>query len=348
LFAALSFIRLQAGDERALAMAGGWQDRLPRLFHNVATGPYYALQWTVTEVAGAMPDAAGARLLFFLPVALTVGLAAWLLMKRESGAVSPDGISRPLLFCLFGLLLMFAAYPLLVELNPENIGGRKSRVHLAAAVGAAFVAGSLVWAAGFRLRGARGRAALCGVMGLLAGGLVLNGLRVQDGFVETWLESRSMWTDVIEQSPDLDAGHLSRVAHDELGFRRAVFPGGWEQVRLAERLYRLPDGATPIRLVFMTKGWQDRVAASGDLFDGPWTVVVGRDALEEHRGQPIHYYVAEGGRLRRSAGPIVVPGHEFPVLPPPPPGTRPKHRPRAAHDILLLPKGAEPVVYTVR
>jgi hypothetical protein len=347
ILAAVAGLRFQSGEHRTVQAASEFQVLLPHVTHNVLTGPYECLSWTSRLAVSAAGDIASPHLwAFLLTICLVAGGIWWTWRKIGVSEPGPPTTRAGLRLVLIAALLLFLAYPLSLGLDPANIEGRSSRVHLTAAVGASLLLASLVGLAEARLRARPATLALVAVpLAVASGLLVLNGLRVQDDYARSWAYLRGMWGDVMWQSLDIGPGTLILVPYESLRRPYGMNPWSWEQARLAERLYWFPRRTTPPRLFYLSPGWKETVSESGDLFDGVQLIVVNRRDLEQHRGQDLHFYDAVDGRLQRMDEPIRVGDHEFPVTPRPPAGRVVPYPERALYDALIPPPDAPAVSY---
>ncbi|MCJ7511425.1 MAG: hypothetical protein MUO23_00475, partial [Anaerolineales bacterium] len=124
---------------------------------------------------------------------------------RQTVEASPPS-ARLLRLLVAGLIMLMMAYPLTFTVRAYAISGRDTRVHLAAAVGAAVVVGVglvllLALAESFRRR-----AVAEVLIGLLAGLLVAYGFMIQQDYRRAWAYQQELWTRVLELVPDLEEG----------------------------------------------------------------------------------------------------------------------------------------------
>jgi hypothetical protein len=272
-FGLLAYLRIITGDSRSVEAAKRLDGLLPDIVRNVLTGPFLCLKGVLVLPGASAPD-----LLFrapaFLAIALLSGGVLWWVWKRDSksASASPDvnGFwgNLPLQYVLIGFALLFLSYPLLFELNSTSMVGRGSRVHLAAVVGASLALSSVVWLLQRKLSTPRSSMLMTVVLAIFCGMMSLRAFQVQDDLRRVWKYQQALWTDIIRQSPDIAPGTLVLVPTTELLGNAGFWPWPWEQTKLAEFFYHFPSGTIPPRLFFMRNDWEERVANSGDLFDG--------------------------------------------------------------------------------
>ena len=130
---------------------------------------------------------------------------------RKSFSLKVIPRTSPIHLIGFGLVLLILTYPLTFTTRPTAISGRETRVHLAAVVGAAMVAGGVA-AGGLRWARRRfpawvGAAVLAATLALLLG----YGFQVQQDYVRAWELQRSFWRDLVPQIQDAGEGVVVMV-----------------------------------------------------------------------------------------------------------------------------------------
>ena len=222
---------------------------------------------------------------------------------------------------LTGLILLVLAYPLTFTIPATRAVGRDSRVHLAAAVGAAVLFACLCSAILYVAAAYRKKWLAAMILAALFTGLAGFGLTVQRDYELSWQYQRALWTDVVRHCPDLADGTVVLVQQTELRETKHIFSWGWAMPRVLRQLYHFPSGwHNPPLLYGLFWNWRDRVVLDGDLFSGidpkGWI-------LEEVRDPEFGLFEPGDGRLVRHSGPLVINDRQFrlkePVSPGPPP-----------------------------
>ena len=245
--------------------------------------------------------------------------------------------SRSVRLVAAAVVLLVLAYPFTATVDAgRTFFGRGTRVHVAAAVGAALLVG-LVWSLLLRLA-VRVRLAL--PMVLLAAGyftaLVGAGLRVQDQYALCWRVQQEAWTQIVSLAPDL--GPQTTVLVERVGAARSreIAPWNWATHMVLWRLYEFPaDWPRWPQVVPIFRGWEAKLRAGRPLrsvVELPYYQKLPEDAqyilLRER-----------DGRLVRVERPI--PGiDEFAALGPAPPGAEVPYRRRLLYRYLILERPA--------
>jgi hypothetical protein len=194
-------------------------------------------------------------------------------------------VPRPLFelgkVAVLGVTMLILAYPLALTVSPLATSGRATRVHAAAAVGAAVLFGALSSAFVFVAKLYEWeRIATFGLgasLALLAGFSV----SVQSDYSLGWSLQRTFWTQFVRLSPSASDGSVFLV--DPLKDTTRISAFSWSTVLVLERIYRLPDSwqspdtsahpplrntALPPPRVFMFgEVWRARYCAGQELFE---------------------------------------------------------------------------------
>lgn len=371
-------VRQAFGEERVTSSASGVADILPRVAGSLVLGPIRALLmfvygplrelrgWDLTTLlaAGAclpvvmwalfreaseepqetghaarapiggqrLPREAGAEAEF--ADASAPARRGW----RSLLAAGPFGESARLLGA--GLVLLVFAYGLAFTHFPPNaVMGRGTSVHLAATFGSAVVfaalASALVRAARRRRLGLYAVSALALYLAVLVGYQVT----IQRDLAQSWQVQRAFWTQVIELSPDLEAGTVVLFPMEDPP-TRYIATSSWGDAIALEQLYRLPrEWSEPPRLFSVERNWSDRVAVrDGQL---SWWMPA---AWWDERWAPLPqgnviFLELVDGRLQRRQGTLPVAGQTLRLKASPPGASAPWPR-GPLYDYLIAPPAA--------
>jgi hypothetical protein len=160
---------------------------------------------------------------------------------------------------LAGLALTGLAYPLTFTIRAYAISGRDSRVHLAAAFGAALVFGcawQLVAGAVRRPNVRRAfRAAVSGLLALLVG----FGIVVQKDYARAWELQQRFWTSLLEVVPDLEEGTVALVDPAGLADTRYIDANTWNLPVILPLLFEFPADWSRVPAVHrLIPDWRER------------------------------------------------------------------------------------------
>lgn len=285
-----------------------------------------------------------------LEAALAAGLAwpvfALALDRAGLGATDAAGGAAPgwrlLRLALAGLALLALAYALTFTTRAFAISGRETRVHLAAAPGAALVVAVAVEAAALWL-GARWGRALPAALGLCFAGLMAFGFVVQRDYVRAWELQQSFWRELLPLIPDVDEGVIVLVEPEGLEDTRQIGANTWNLPRVLETLYGLPAAwEAPPRVVRLIPGWQDRIVAHDFQFRTDAGTVIAPASLDIFVPMRRTIFIMTGaGRLERWQGTITLEDEAFELWPQGPPVLTGLPR-TAFYDVLLGPPGGQP------
>ncbi len=246
-------VRMRIGEGRVVGLDAATAAWLS--LRNVVTGSANAIAMYVVRPVDVLRAMDG-------ELALWCGVAAaliWWVLSRGAASSAP-------LFPLVwrGWLLLPLAYPFTVILNGADTSGRGSRVHMAAAPGAAMLAGvACVWL----LRRRQGRWAVVTVavaLSLLTG----FGHTVQHEYVTAWEEQKVLWSSVdrlcrdvtdgtviiLDPGPEPEPPRAIKAVGWSVGLAlRKIFqfPAEWREAPLVERSANLlvKDGRIAVQVV---------------------------------------------------------------------------------------------------
>ena len=246
-------VRMQTGESRVAginAAAAAWLS-----LRNVVTGSANAVAMYIVRPVDVLAAMDGELWLW-------CGVAAaliWWVLSRGGASGAP-------LFPLAwrGLLMLPLAYPFTVILNGADTAGRGSRVHMAAAPGAAMLVGGACVLLLRRQQGRWAAVAVAVALSLLTG----FGHTVQHGYASAWEEQKELWSSVDRLCRDVGDGTVIIVdpgpepepprAIKAVGWSVGLallkifqFPADWKEAPLAERSRNLvvKDGGVGVQVV---------------------------------------------------------------------------------------------------
>lgn len=278
---AVAFARLAAGEGRVLGL--GWPQLAAIPISHSLAGPLVAIGSYLLRPAQAiqalnLPIAIASLAGFFafsaalnwlsLPYRAPIG--DWSLkalvriragLSGESGQSDTDELmpARLIQLVVAGAAMLVLAYPLTFTIRPYAISGRDTRVHLAAAMGAALF-WTAIWCSiltSVRRRWARRTlvATLAGLMALCLG----FGVLVQEDYARAWRLQQKFWSSVVDQLPSVDEG--IRVLVDPRGLfdTRYIDANTWNLPLVLQYVYSFPEGWTPPPRVYrLVPDWRNR------------------------------------------------------------------------------------------
>jgi len=140
-----------------------------------------------------------------------------------------------------GLMMLVLAYPLTFTVRAYALSGRDTRVHLAAALGAAMV-WAWVWDRIFAWLMKR-RTAWVG-SALLSGAFTLTvgfGLLVQADMVHAWDLQRELWKSIVAFVPDMEEGTTILIDPGGLSDTWAIDANSWAMPQVMPNLFHFSD-----------------------------------------------------------------------------------------------------------
>jgi len=323
----IAFLREIVGESRVVRL--GPQKLITTIFEHMYTGPLTSLRMFFQRPWEFLRHGLAVDRMLLAPAFL--GLLAVLLIERvpELRATALRRLGR---IAAAGFALLIIAYPLTFTIQPWVTNGRGTRVHMAAAIGAALLWGCL-WTLLFGL-GRRWwvRVPAAVICAIFFTGMLAFGLDVQRDYRSAWALQRSFWSDAVRVCPDLDRGTV--ILLSKKGFKRVkqIDPWGWFTPYILRTMYAFPGnwGTTPT-LYGLRSNWRRKTAMMGD-------VMAGRDLRGYHDEKFDHpkfiYLEQRDGRLYRPPGPLKVGEYEFELKPVVPEG-KPKARMKLLGHLLL-------------
>jgi len=177
-----------------------------------------------------------------------------------------------------GLMMLVLAYPLTFTVRAYALSGRDTRVHLAAALGAA-----MLWAwLGNRALAwfTKHRSAWVGysLLSLVFTLLVGFGILVQADMVRAWNLQRELWGSIIEYAPDVEEGTVILIDPAGLTDTWAIDANTWAMPQILPYLFQYPPTWEAIPAVHrLLPDWQIRSLWNSEelkAVDFQWQYVV--------------------------------------------------------------------------
>ena len=234
-------IRATIGEERVLGLEAA--DLLQVSLLHMLQGPPVAVgSYLLRPIQAIIDMDLGIGL-----VSLISLVVFWAGLNWMSSFHRPDPTERARLVRLLiaGLALVALAYPLTFTVRAYAISGRDTRVHLAAAVGAAIVLAS-AWRLALTIS-AEGRlrrvvpAGLSAMLALLVG----FGVVVQKDYARAWELERRFWTSLVLFVPDMGEGTVILVDPAGLIDTRHIDANTWSLPLVLQYIYGFPSGWDP-------------------------------------------------------------------------------------------------------
>lgn len=231
------------------------------------------------------------HLVFLAP--LFVALA--LILNRARIPARPLGRTA-----LTGLIFLTLAYPLTFTTPAEEIHGRVTRGHMAAAVG-----GAIVFACFCTAVIQFARLHRSGVLAALAFAFIFTGfigfaLRIQDDYVKSWTYQKAYWTDIVHLCPDLSDGTVILVDEAALMDTKEIFSWGWCLPEILKQLYRFPETwKTPPSVYALRSDWRQVLASHNDIYEA---IELKSWKLRRPAAPTFILLEPQGGRLVRREG----------------------------------------------
>ena len=170
---------------------------------------------------------------------------------------------------LLGLTMLSLAYPLTLTTSGTIIGGKGSRVHSAAVVGASILFAclcSVIWFIAKVYR--KKRLAIIGLAGFFTL-LVGFGLIVQKDYQTSWNEQKTFWTDVVRLCPDIDEGTVILVEGiSPSSTRVSVRPYFSSLTLVLNKIYDFSNWKKESQpeLLILKSDWQNKIITNRNLF----------------------------------------------------------------------------------
>jgi len=170
-------------------------------------------------------------------------------------------------YMLIGSFLLLVAYPLTFTVRAYAITGRDTRVHLAAAFGAAILFASVVCFSLTVVRRSAFRYVTSSIVVLV---LAMNGsfaYKIQLDYQRSWEEQQEFWSYLTRSCSDVDEGTillLEPAASDE---KRQISSNSWNLPRILEQLFQFPDSWQDLpRVYLLADSWYESILDSNGDF----------------------------------------------------------------------------------
>lgn len=239
MLAAIFFVRKFTGEQRIEHLDAGAV--LSAALRAMALGPWTVLTQFFRSAAAALTTSSAtldAAMLLF------AGIFSWRLHASLRGGAEETppaddqaGSFRATVLAAFLMLLL--AYPLALTVAPDAKVGRSTRVHAAAALGAAMLAGVFFSLAARALRRRGWRLLLVSFAGSSFALLAGSAINVQADYRAAWTLQQQFWTQFIHLSPPLAAGQVFLFAPPANPPQIHAF--SWTTPLVLERLFRFPE-----------------------------------------------------------------------------------------------------------
>ena len=249
-------------------------------------GPYISLWMFIFRPLETLPLVEG-------KLALAVGVfligLTWIFFTLRLGQTQENrsyATFRKL--SILGMTVLLLAYPLTLTRLAVSIKGRDSRVHTAAAVGAAIVVGLVLYLIVDILRNIKLKNVGITVIAAFFSMLIAFGLTVQYDNLISWKYQQAFWYDVVQQAPDLNEGTVILVEAPHLSWGKQLNPFDWSLPSVLTQLFNFPpewNWYSRPQLYKLNPQWQDTIGADGKL------------QLNNDSGLVFFYYTWEPSRL---------------------------------------------------
>jgi len=337
------FLRLRMGEGRVEGLT--LHQMLSTSVRQMILGPLTALRTYLSRPLRPV-------LVINLQIAIAMGLSAiaiaWILWRAEpiipfrlrelwEGLKPrrilplPDEVRMLGRLVVAGLVMLVMAYPLTFTIDATSTGGRNTRVHAAAVMGAAL----LIACAGMFLlmllkawgRRHVGTVALAVFFALLVGfGFVL-----QNDYVNAWQYQKQFWTELIPLIPDAGENTVVFIQPDGLRDVYQIQANTWNLPRILNQIYAFPDSMTNVPYVVrLAPDWEKYILSEDGKFQiNILSTVAPGDYFGEVDSRQVIFIETASGHLVRHTDVLTINGREYPLKSPSAPVL-----PSLPHDIL--------------
>lgn len=162
-----------------------------------------------------------------------------------------------------GAAMLILAYPLTFTIRAYAITGRDTRVHFAAAPGAAICCGCAVMLCLWLAAGYRQRWVGVGLLSVFFALLVGYGFLIQRDYTLGWQYQREFWQQLVTLAPDAGADTVILVDPAGLPDSRQIGANTWNLPRILNQIYQIPaEWKKPPRVYRLAEGWQQTILTS--------------------------------------------------------------------------------------
>jgi len=202
---------------------------------------------------------------------------------------------------LLGFAFLVLAYPLTFTVDPANLTGRASRVHLAGAFGAAMVfAGCLLL---FIRRYSRGayRHGVLGVISVWLSLLTLFSISVQTEYARAWALQRRFWSSLVYQIQDVGEGDVLLVDPGGLIDTAQIGANTWNVPRVLPQLFTFPETWVYPPMAYRVIGgaWEEILGEGTSITLNRQVILTPNDTLHPADADDVKVFSSENGFLHR-------------------------------------------------
>jgi len=289
--------------------------------NQMITGPRISLWMFIYRPMETIKLLEGKLLIVILVIFIAL---TWVFFKLKLGQTQNNrswSLFRKL--SILGMTLLLLAYPLTLTRFATSIKGRDSRVHTAAALGAAIVVGLICYLIVDILRNNRLKNVGLTILALFFALLIAFGLTVQYDNLISWKQQQAFWSDVIKEAPDLNEGTVILVDAPDLAWGKQLNPFDWSLPSILTQLYNFPPEwnwhKRPELYKLKPRTWKETIGPDGKL------------KLNNDSGLVFFYYTWEptrsldtnqvillqqkDGRIVRQTDPITIGNRQFQFKP---------------------------------
>ena len=168
-------------------------------------------------------------------------IRSWFLPKDKNGATFPEQPRPYVRLLAAGLVMLILAYPLTFTVDALASGGRNTRVHAAAVVGASIFMGSLIMLVLAMLENWKMRRLGTLLVSAWLALLVGYGFILQADYVTAWRLQRQFWTDLLPLIGDVQDGTIVLVGPEGWQDVYQIQANTWNLPRVLDQLVEFPE-----------------------------------------------------------------------------------------------------------
>jgi hypothetical protein len=318
------FLRLIIGEGRVVGLTTMEMIKFPiiQTFKGILaniTVLYYRPSQVITQMTPPVRNA-----IIVSTVLLALLLRAYLYMERvqrdtNKQALTKFSMSSTIQFCLAGLVMLSASYPITIILNASSLNGRASRVHAAAIIGASLIVGCLLERLLAFLKASPLRYILIPGIAIYLAFFVGFGFVVQNEYRLAWTYQKEFWAELLPLIQDANENEIILIGATDLPETTQIGANTWNVPRLLERFYVMPPewGARP-RVYRLLPGWEQSILTLDGKVDLQITNVAAPPSLYGvHDSENIIFIEGDpiSNHLIRRTDPLEINGTSINVLP---------------------------------
>jgi len=246
---------------------------------------------------------------------------------------------------ILGIAMIVLAYPLTLNIRAYAISGRDTRVHFAAAPGAAILIASVMIATLLLLipksRGSWINVILAGYFSLL----LSFGFVIQQDYVDSWKYQRAFWNDMLFIASDMGENTAILIDPDGLRDTRHIDANTWNLPRVLYQICDFPDDwENPPRVYRLVPTWQNQIITEDLSFQiDASTVISPSDHYDRFKPSDVILLQTADGTFNRLEQYVTATGEILQLKPIPSEWLNPC-TPRFLFDIFYWPE-REPQLY---